>query len=426
MTDISVSPREIELDYEMCVFAVAIVLIRHKVTLGNHGNQFSVLQLATEMNALPFGEMLNFYIDPVALGHGLSRFKRIIGTKLGYVELITMSPTQNDVPMIPAYYNLPPITKGFNVKFNTITGITSLEISNEKNTLNLVVDMRNLILKQLNISSVYTSASSVFGHLSFRQQQKSQSLAIVKSPSEYNMRKSYSTMSAKSQNNYKLLVLKDLESKFGDDTVALLEGTLLTATKKRKLELETVSTAMFVGLNDDRFDIVNGDDVNENESPYDDMRVTECKMLLEDERVNDMLNKIKNRNIKWNGKEKSEIMSMFDTMKSVLVEYQRDGKIGINEDINTMASIATAEALVEKGGTYSLLNPKAIHRWNKCRDNVLKRNGRKVNQAFERNVWGRLIHCVLTNYTAEVNIRRFDFYHFFLCFHLLKFIIFLI
>ena len=227
------------------------------------------------------------------------------------------------------------------------------------------------------------------------------------------MRKLYSAMSSRSKSTYKNLVLTDLESKFGQDTVAVLEDTLSTALKKRKFELETVSTAIFVGENDDRFDIVNDEEVNENEAPYDDMRVSEYQTVFEDDRVNEMLNRIRNRNIKWSGKEKNEIMSVFDKIKEVLVEFKRDGKISDNEDINTMAAIATAESLAEKGGGFSLLLPRAIHRWNKGRDNILKRRGRKVREGFERNVWGRLIHCVLTNYTAEVIITLFDFYYFF-------------
>ena len=65
-----------ELEHEMCAFAVAVAFSRHVTTLVNINYLYSPLQLATEVNSLPYGTKADFYITPEALAHGLNRFKK--------------------------------------------------------------------------------------------------------------------------------------------------------------------------------------------------------------------------------------------------------------------------------------------------------------------------------------------------------------
>ena len=159
-----------EIEYELGIFAVAIAFCRHVATSMNINKQFSPLELADEVNSLPYGAKVDFNVDPEALAHGINRFQKGI-RKLEIGSLIVMNSPQNEVAMIPAYYNLAKIQKALDVKFNCITD-SSLEIPDEVSMLKVVVDMRNKILKAMGLSSAYQCASSVFGQLIFQFQKK--------------------------------------------------------------------------------------------------------------------------------------------------------------------------------------------------------------------------------------------------------------
>jgi hypothetical protein len=139
-----VPPKELSLEYEIALFMLAIVLVRHEVTLVNVGKQFCPLQLTNEVNSLPFGDEGNFNVDVLALSHGMAHFFK--GIK-NLVEKTLLYSIQNGVPMLGAYHGLEPIVLGLKIKFNTIS---STVLMNKKDLLHAIVVQRDDVLNKMN------------------------------------------------------------------------------------------------------------------------------------------------------------------------------------------------------------------------------------------------------------------------------------
>ena len=137
----------LSLELEICLFALAIALVRHIVTLGNFTSQFSALELASELNTLTFGQKADFYINPLALQHGIHFFKLAL-TKMSLVTLTKMSPSNGEA-VIGKYYSLPSILAGYDITYCTITTeAIILNLNNEQKTLNAILEMHQRLFEQ--------------------------------------------------------------------------------------------------------------------------------------------------------------------------------------------------------------------------------------------------------------------------------------
>jgi hypothetical protein len=141
---------------EVCSFAVAIACYRHVVTIENQKKQFSAVELAEEMNSLPFSDQADLNVDTVALQQGLVKFKKGI-MKLLSLEFITMNPFNKDAHTVPLFINLPPIFALFDIKFVSLT---------VQGPLLTVLDIKSGILTMRNKIMNFTKSSNASNHLS--------------------------------------------------------------------------------------------------------------------------------------------------------------------------------------------------------------------------------------------------------------------
>ena len=137
----------LSLELEICVFALAIALVRHMVTLGSFTSQLSALELASELNSLAFGQKADFYITSLALQHGIHFLKSAL-KKMSLITLTKMSPS-NGEPLIGKYYSLPSILAGYDITYCTITTEAIIEnLNNEQKTLNAILEMHQRLFEQ--------------------------------------------------------------------------------------------------------------------------------------------------------------------------------------------------------------------------------------------------------------------------------------
>jgi hypothetical protein len=94
------------------LFMLAIVMVRHEVTLSNIREQFSPFQLTDEVNSLPFGNKGNFNVDALALSHGIAKFFK--GIKDSVTNTVQYH-TQKGGFLVYAYHSLPPTSRGINL-----------------------------------------------------------------------------------------------------------------------------------------------------------------------------------------------------------------------------------------------------------------------------------------------------------------------
>jgi hypothetical protein len=61
-----------DLPTDYCAFMVAIVLVRLVINKEDIGVPFKVEEIAEIVNILPHSKSANFYVNPVALKHGMN------------------------------------------------------------------------------------------------------------------------------------------------------------------------------------------------------------------------------------------------------------------------------------------------------------------------------------------------------------------
>ena len=68
-----------------------------------------------------------------------------------------------------------------------------------------------------------------------------------------------------------------------------------------------------------------------------------------------------------------------------------------------MRAAEYSSCIVYKKPRFAGLEPKTILYWDKTKFNVAKKRGRRVNEEFERDVWGNLMICIVKN-SIQVDI----------------------
>lgn len=151
--------KEVDLPTDYCAFMVAIVLIRLVIGKEDIGIQFTAEELTSIVNILPHSRSANFYVNSVALKHGLSLFKREISKRgMNTIEIY------KEERGVTKYFNFEANRRSIELKFeayrHSTGGATPSEILNE------IARCRDEILKAYRFQkSIHPSASSVYGDL---------------------------------------------------------------------------------------------------------------------------------------------------------------------------------------------------------------------------------------------------------------------
>jgi hypothetical protein len=111
----------------------------------------------------------------------------------------------------------------------------------------------------------------------------------------------------------------------------------------------------------------------------------QCVDIEDDERISNAINQLPSKYVTYNEDDKSNILIVF---KMIL-------EIAIERDFQNPKIVAarTAEMMLAKRPYYSQITSRSILRWYERKDKVNEKTGRKINEEFERAVWGKLMLC---------------------------------
>lgn len=71
-----IKPLTAFIDY--CCFNLSIVIARLQINVGNVNEQWSTVTLISKLNSLPYTDSANFYVNSIALSHGLLIFQKTL------------------------------------------------------------------------------------------------------------------------------------------------------------------------------------------------------------------------------------------------------------------------------------------------------------------------------------------------------------
>ena len=100
--------------------------------------------------------------------------------------------------------------------------------------------------------------------------------------------------------------------------------------------------------------------------------------------------------------EKLQIISVFDAVKIILLELNIT-------NVDRESAEATLK-LIQFYNEICNISERSLLRLNDCRDIILKQRGRKVEKAFESEVWGNLMLFYYETNTNMVSYRYLNCY----------------
>ena len=93
------------------------------------------------------------------------------------------------------------------------------------------------------------------------------------------------------------------------------------------------------------------------------------------------------KNLTYDDDDRGRILKLFSAILTLATErdYRRPEYI---------AAKATAD-LLRKKPYYSQISARTILRWNELKYKVNRKTGKKINEEFESDIWGKLMLCIL-------------------------------
>jgi hypothetical protein len=257
--------RTCDLPTDYCAFMVAIVLVHLVVNKEDIGIQFAAEELSKIVNLLPHSSSANFYVNSVALKHGMCLFKREISKR----GINTIEVFKEERGLIK-FFNFESNQRSIELKFesfrHTTGGATQIEIIHD------ISKCRDEILRAYKFEkSIYQSASSVYGDLHMPSLMKSPNVRKklrIKSPSK---------LCRRTIQNSAQKLIQSVEQEYGERHAVFYLNSAIKKleTKKRKAKLITQNTPEEnTELNDEENEELNLDEeTNSNEiiNPYEEI-----------------------------------------------------------------------------------------------------------------------------------------------------------
>jgi hypothetical protein len=114
-----------------------------------------------------------------------------------------------------------------------------------------------------------------------------------------------------------------------------------------------------------------------------------------DARMKMALSNIPNKNITYTTEDIKNVLEVFDVVKVLVSEKNTD-------KINSKSAACTVEMLIENT-YYSQLTVRTVLRWSETREKINAKPGRKIDNNFESEVWGKLMLCVFERNSENVS-----------------------
>ena len=364
-------PYDRHVDY--CTFMVAIVLSR--IIIGNDDidRQWRAEELSEKVNKMRWSDSADFHVDSIALKHGLSLFQKLIQNRgVSAIEVYKVDRG------LSKYFNLQDSRRSIELKF--ISCRPAREESTANDILNDIICIRDEIAKQYKYEkSIYSTPSSVFVAIHMPKAFK-----VLKTKTPTHLRKSPSELCKRSISNNSRKVLESVEKKFGEEHAAFyLNGAIIKSeTKKRKISTELIDDNNTI---DSEMNSDEGSDSNISDDGEGNGR-HHCADLDTDERVLSAYRELPLKYVKYNDIDQDNILKIFHVILNLATE--RDYKNP------TYSAAEVASKLFGTRSYYSQISARTILRWHELKDKVNDRTGKKINEEFESDVWGKLMLCV--------------------------------
>ncbi len=375
------------LTVDYCAFMVAIVVVCHSVNAGNTNYQWSAEEIAEILNGMPRAMHPNYHVNPVALKQGSILFKRHL-SKWG-ISAIEMY--QEDKKSCE-FFDLGESRRSIEMKFGTYRCLS--EEQSDSEVLDEILKVRDKLLLLGGFEkSIHSTPCSVFGTLYLPLAKNSSPVKeSPKSPPTYasqastnesqfmtkqfKVRKSPHKLGSRAIYNSTKKVLFSAVESFGDkNALFYLESAVKKLKKRNRNEFE-------------EWDINNNEEDESGEESDEDVKVTS---LEDEDRVVDAASNFAIKDITFSEDDKKEILALFQ----VVLEVARERHLNKCE---RLAAITTV-SLLKENVYYSKLSPRTITRWYELNDKNKKPRGRKINEDFEEEVWGKLMLTIFEKVT---------------------------
>jgi hypothetical protein len=370
-------------DYDVvvdhCACMVAITIVRHMVEVHNVNVQWSAAQLERSLNDTPLGKNPDYYINGLALSHGLLMFRKDL-----FRRGISVIEIYQDDKGVPCYYDMKASRMSVEIKFTAYHTPSHVEVD----LLSDISALRNDILRRNKYEpSPYISPSLVFGvmQIDLIRNRSTREMGTNTSATTANLRKSPSDLTRRSINNVTEKVITSVEGVVGEkNSLYFLKSAVkILDFKQRKNNNEEEEDGDSDAENDE-------DEINPDDTEYEEYK--------NDERLKKAIENVPGKNIIFSGEDIKNVLKVFDIVKLMVAEKN-------TTKINSKAATITVDKLSEHA-YYSQLTTRAVLRWYAARGKIIAKPGRKIDISFESEVWGKLMLCVFERSSTNVSVQN--------------------
>ena len=329
---------------DYCAFMVSIALRRLNVDANSVGFHWCSQDLSAKLALLPFTESGNFFINWLALSHGLILFQVAIKA-LGF----EIERSRHEHKFVPPYLSLEQSKLSIEVRCLSYTS----PITDKDELLSTILNTRNALLKFANYeSSSYRSAAEVFSVMYLPLSLSTlpileEEVSTTKLNGSLNIRKSPSSMSKRSIQNYSKIIISSVEEKVGEDnSLFFLKSAVKVLNKKRKLK---------------------DDDAEEEEEEVDKDLMNE---FLQDIRLQSVTNELSIKVMTFTREEKKIFLNLLDVVKTLLIS-----KNCLKVD---KTALKMTECILGRRAYYNHVKVRDLQRWNIRRNKKLEEREKGV------------------------------------------------
>lgn len=348
-----------------CALTLAVVLVWHPLRVPC-GGKWSPEALSSEMKKLPYGEMGNFVVNPLALHQSFNLFKKLILKIFGH-ELI-LNGRRNNIAMISEFMGLPEVQNGWEIKFT----MSERDYEDLRVVEQMIGEKAKLLVRRHSKRELTFSSLTEFGASVFqRQLPVTREVIIPEEPGPTNTnkrRKTSDELGPKQLSNCG----KDIMSMIVENICVRNEPAtpyLIAAIKTQSLSsLDSISRSIFGTAIDKENKLLSS--------------------ISDNPRVIDSVSLLPKRNIIFTEDEKVHVLRILDVIDSVMQELPPDHEI---RSEYTMFEVT--KMVLKKHPVYSELIDGSIERWSENRKRIKNKPGRKINSDFEAAVWGKMMIC---------------------------------
>ena len=301
-------------------------------------------------------------------------------------DFLVLAQRENSVYILQSFHDLSAVKTGWSLKFpgvsDDMTGISSDSLSFR------ILSWRDNLLKLSHYKkSVFKDISLVYHELNKQQMEReAREKAALATPVVYRQRKKTSDLSSKYLETIISDVISEVETKYSSDRpdLSVILKTFESVSSRKIRKFGGIVSNLFAveenitndGVNKENI-VPNANDKNANGDESDG---------FDDDDINNSLNKLPNKKVKYTKLEKEGVLNVFAAVKSRYIEKGtplKDNKIAFK----------VKKTLVVKGG-YCALHPKNILNWIKIQNKKQSVKGKKADRDFEAEVLENVMICM--------------------------------